>query len=175
VLLEHWGTQGLTAALDSTMKLSLVRDVVQSDARPSSNRQWWNSSPCSVEISMAVTIPTGSRIVSQQTDPLARKLAERLVAIAEDQPRLSALAVDPLRFAAELQRGEDRGYIVAIPLQSASPCRESALWTRRGRLYPLIDTRQHAIVRRGTPALTVDWDGTPRFLSEADLQQETSR
>jgi hypothetical protein len=175
VLLEHWGTQGLTAALDSTMKLSLVRDVVQSDARPSSNRQWWNSSPCSVEIPLAVTIPTGSRIVYQQTDPLARKLAERLVAIAEDQPRLSALAVDPLRFAAELQRGEDRGYIVAIPLQSASPCRESALWTRRGRLYPLIDTRQHAIVRRGTPALTVDWDGTPRFLSEADLQQETSR
>ena len=124
---------------------------------------------------MVGTTPTGSRIVYQQTDPIARQLAERLVAVADVRSPLSALASDPLRFAAELERGVDRGYIVAIPLQSASPCRESAQWTRRGRLYPLIETRQHAIVRQGSPALSVDWDGTPRFLSETDLQQETSR
>ncbi|MFL5531475.1 MAG: ABC transporter substrate-binding protein [Gemmatimonadales bacterium] len=175
VLLEHWGTQGLTAPLDSALQLSLARDVVQTDARPSSNRQWWNSSPCSVEISMQVTTPTGSRIVYQQADPIARQLAERLVAVADDRSPLSALAMDPLRFGAELEQGSDRGYIVALPLHSVSPCRESAKWTSRGRLYPLVDTRQHAIVRRGAPALTVDWDGTPRFLSETDLQQETSR
>ena len=175
VLLQHPGTQPPTAALDSSLKLSLVQDVVQTDARPSMSQQWWNSSSCSVEISMKATAPTVPRIVYQQTDPVARKLAERLVAIAEDQPPLSAVAVDPLRFAAELERGGNRGYILGIPLQSASPCRESAKWTRRGRLYPLIDTRQHVIVRRGSPALTVDWDGTPRFLVETDLQQETSR
>ena len=175
VLLQHAGTPPVTAALDSSLKLSLVQDVVQTDARPSANQLWWNSSPCSVEISMEATAPTGPRLVYQQNDPVARKLAERLVAIAEDQHPLSALAMDPSRFAAGLEQGGDRGYIVAIPLQSASPCRESAEWTRRGRLYPLIDTRQRAIVRRGSPALTVDWDGTPRFLSEADLQQETSR
>jgi len=124
---------------------------------------------------MEVRIPTGSRIVYQQGDPVARQLAERLVAVADDRSPLSALAADPLRFAAGLMRGEDRGYIVALPLQSASPCRESAEWTVKGRLYPLIDTRQHAIVRRGSPALTVDWDGTPRFVSDANSQQETSR
>ena len=174
-LLQHPGAQAVSTTLDSTLKLSLVRDVVQTDARPSASRHWWNSSPCSVEISMVGTTPTGSRIVYQQTDPVARQLAERLVAVADVRSPLSALASDPLRFAAELERGADRGYIVAIPLQSASPCRESAQWTRRGRLYPLIDTRQHAIVRRGSPPLSVDWDGTPRFLSETDLQQETSR
>jgi hypothetical protein len=175
VLVQRPGAQPVTAALDSTMKLSLVRDVVQTDARPASNRYWWSSSPCSIEISMEVTIPTGSRIVYQQGDPVARQLAERLVAVADDRSPLSALAADPLRFAAGLERGEDRGYIVALPLQSASPCREAAEWTGKGRLYPLIDTRQHAIVRRGSPALTVDWDGTPRFVSEANSQQETSR
>jgi extracellular solute-binding protein (family 5) len=174
-LLQHPGAQAVSTTLDSTLKLSLVRDVVQTDARPSASRHWWNSSPCSVEISMVGTTPTGSRIVYQQTDPVARQLAERLVAVADVRSPLSALASDPLRFAAELERGADRGYIVAIPLQSASPCRESAQWTRRGRLYPLIETRQHAIVRQGSPALSVDWDGTPRFLSETDLQQETSR
>ena len=174
-LLQHPGAQAVSTILDSTLKLSLVRDVVQTDARPSASRHWWNSSPCSVEISMVGTTPTGSRIVYQQTDPVARQLAERLVAVADVRSPLSALASDPLRFAAELERGADRGYIVAIPLQSASPCRESAQWTRRGHLYPLIETRQHAIVRQGSPALSVDWDGTPRFLSETDLQQETSR
>ena len=174
-LLQHPGAQAVSTTLDSTLKLSLVRDVVQTDARPSASRHWWNSSPCSVEISTVRTTPTGSRIVYQQTDPIARQLAERLVAVADVRSPLSALASDPLRFAAELERGADRGYIVAIPLQSASPCRESAQWTRRGRLYPLIETRQHAIVRQGSPALSVDWDGTPRFLSETDLQQETSR
>jgi hypothetical protein len=174
-LLQHPGAQVVSPTLDSTLKLSLVRDVVQTDARPSASRYWWNSSPCSVEVSMIGTTPTGSRIVYQQTDPVARQLAERMVAVANDRSPLSALASDPLRFAVELDRGADRGYIVAIPLQSASPCRQSSQWTGRGRLYPLIDTRQHAIVRRGSPALTVDWDGTPRFLSEADLQQETSR
>ena len=174
-LLQHPGAQAVSTTLDSTLKLSLVRDVVQTDARPSSDQTWWNSSPCSVEISTVPTTPTGSRIVYQQTDPIARQLAERLVAVADVRSPLSALASDPHRFAAKLERGSDRGYIVAIPLQSASPCRESAQWTRRGRLYPLIETRQHAIVRQGSPALSVDWDGTPRFLSETDLQQETSR
>jgi hypothetical protein len=174
-LLQHPGAQVVSPTLDSTLQLSLVRDVVQTDARPSASKHWWNSSPCSVEVSMVGTTPTGSRIFYQRTDPVARQLAERLVAVANDRSPLSALASDPLRFAAALERGADRGYIVAIPLQSASPCRQSAQWTGRGRLYPLIDTRQHAIVRRGSPALSVDWDGTPRFLSETDLQQETSR
>ena len=175
VLLQHPGAQPVTAALDSAMKLSLVRDVVQTDARPSSNRQWWNSSPCSVEILSESPWPTESRIVYQRTDPVARQLAERLAAVAEQRSPLSVLAVDPAGFATELQRGADRGYITAIPVHSAAPCRESAEWTGRWRVYQLIDTRQHAIVRRGSPALTVDWDGTPRFLTEADLNQETSR
>jgi hypothetical protein len=174
-LLQHPGAQAVSTTLDSTLKLSLVRDVVQTDARPASDQTWWNSNPCSVGVSMTVTSPTGPRILYQQTDPVARQLAERLVAVADDRSPLSALAMDPLRFGAELEQGSDRGYIVAIPLQSASPCHESAVWTRRGRLYPLIDTRQHAIIRRGSPALSVDWDGIPRFVSETDLQQETSR
>jgi hypothetical protein len=30
------------------------------------------------------------------------------------------------------------------------------------RIQPLIDTRAYAIVRKGSPPLTVEWDGTVR-------------
>jgi hypothetical protein len=35
---------------------------------------------------------------------------------------------------------------------------------------PLIDTRATAIVRRGSPGLRVDWDGTPRVLDKAEAR-----
>ena len=82
-LLQHPGAQAVSTTLDSTLKLSLVRDVVQTDARPASDQPWWNSNPCSVGVSMTVTRPTGSRILYQQTDLVARQLAERLVAVAD--------------------------------------------------------------------------------------------
>lgn len=174
-LLQRPGAEPIPALWDSTSRSSLARDAVQTDARPGQARYWWNYGPCAVEILMELTIPTAGRIVYQQTDPVARQLAERIVALAGTTSPLSAVGMDPDRFTSALTQGEDRGYIVAIPLHSASPCRESAEWTGRGHLYPLIDTRQQAIIRRGSPALTVDWDGTPRLPFDSDSKEESLR
>ena len=35
-------------------------------------------------------------------------------------------------------------------------------------VLPLIDTRPHAVLRRGSPALAVEWDGAVRPAEPAD-------
>jgi hypothetical protein len=168
-LLQHPGTLPLNVGIgDSTVLQSLARDAVQTDARPAQTRAWWGYGPCAIETLMEVTIPTATRILYPTPDPVARQLAERIVALAGDHPPLNAVGVNSVQFAEALKRGNDRGYIVALPFRSASPCRESAEWTGIGRLQPLIDTRQRAIVRRGSPPLSVDWDGTVRVQSQDD-------
>jgi hypothetical protein len=67
-------------------------------------------------------------------------------------------------FSAARTLGSERGYVLSLPHRPLTPCAEAAIWTGKGHLVPLIDTRPHAIVRRGSPQLTVDWDGTVRAL-----------
>ncbi|HEU4680381.1 MAG TPA: hypothetical protein VFS51_01465, partial [Gemmatimonadales bacterium] len=63
---------------------------------------------------------------------------------------------------AALRSDSERAYLLALPRQSLSPCRDSDEWRLGASALPLIDTRAHAIVRRGAPPLTLDWDGTVR-------------
>ncbi|HET9727663.1 MAG TPA: hypothetical protein VFP28_12160, partial [Gemmatimonadales bacterium] len=100
-------------------------------------------------------------------DPTARELAERLVAVAEGAaPTVRPL--DPDSFAAALRRGGAGGFIVSGPVVSAAPCVESAGWPAGARVIPLVETRAHAIVRRGAPPLAVEWDGAVRLAEPAD-------
>jgi hypothetical protein len=171
-LLRHWGSAlRVAGSLDSAARLSLARDAVQTEARPAQSQAWWNNGPCALSVSMKAAVPTATRVVYQTTDPVARQLAERIVALAGDRPPLSVMGLDPVRFADALERGNDAGYIVALPFRSVAPCRESAEWTRRGYPEPLIDTRSRAIVRRGSPALTVDYDGTLRIVPPGNTME----
>ena len=116
---------------------------------------------------MKVTVPTVSRVVYARDDEVARQLAERIIALAP-RSALTAVGLDPPQFARARHNGEDRAYIVAVPLRPLSPCREAADLTSQGSVVPLIDTRARAIVRRGSPPLTVDWDGTVRVVRYDD-------
>jgi hypothetical protein len=153
------------ASYDESFRRSLAQDAVRVDARPAQIRSWWNG-PCSMETLMEVTVPTASRVAYAQGDEAARQLAERIIALAPDSAPLTAVGLDPTQFARARYYGEDRAYIVAVPLRPLSPCRESADLTNRERVMPLIDTRARAIVRRGSPPLTVDWDGTVRVVPD---------
>jgi hypothetical protein len=175
VFLQHPGTEPLHASLtDSVMRQSLARDAVQTDARPAESWWTWRRGCPMISTTMELPIPRAGRIAYQRTDPVARQLAERIVALAAEDPPLTAVAVPPEQFAGELQHGNDRGYIVALPLRSASPCRELLEWSKLGHLEPLIDTRQRAIVRRGSPALTTDYDGSVRVVP-SDVPLERAR
>ena len=105
----------------------------------------------------------GGRIVYRRDDKVARGLAERIVALTRDTVQLRTAALGPAEFAAALRGQRDRGYVLDLPRQALAPCHELAALPMRSTIQPLIDTRATAIVRRGSPALTVDWDGTVRL------------
>ncbi|MGH7515480.1 MAG: hypothetical protein ACREOQ_21460, partial [Gemmatimonadales bacterium] len=112
--------------------------------------------------------PSSSRaIVYPAGDATARALAERLVALAPP----SGMAVRGLEsdsLSAALRRGDARAFVVSGPAATAGPCTESSGWPAGTRAVPLVETRPHAIVRRGAPPLAVEWDGAVRLAEPGD-------
>ncbi|HEY0350707.1 MAG TPA: hypothetical protein VGC48_01220, partial [Gemmatimonadales bacterium] len=97
-------------------------------------------------------------------DAVARGLAERLVALAGTGSSVRAAALDPQELAAALRDQTERAVVIAVPRESLAPCHDASAWPGGSSIQPLIDTRARAIIRRGSPPLTVDWDGTLRAL-----------
>ena len=84
------------------------------------------------------------------------------MALTEPGAGLRAIGLEASELTTLLRRGAERAYILALPRQTLEPCREIAAFPPGARIHPLIDTRAYAIVRKGAPPLTVDWDGTVR-------------
>jgi extracellular solute-binding protein (family 5) len=164
ILLQPSGAQPLTVASDS-VRWSLARDAVRAEARPAEPPFWWDSlAACPVVAGPDGQRLSASRIVYPRDDEAARGLAERLVALAGTGTSLRAAALGPAEFAAALRDRTERAYVIAASRESLAPCRDASAWPSGASIQPLIDTRARAIVRRGSPGLTVDWDGTVRVL-----------
>jgi hypothetical protein len=133
---------------------------------------------------------TSSRVVYRRDEPVARALAERLVALAASGgdssltvlapelmrvgARATAVALTPNELDAALRSGSELAFVVAVPLRTGAPCRAvehllaAAPWLGRdsaggdvaGTIAPLVDTRPHAIVRRDRLTLVITWDST---------------
>jgi hypothetical protein len=126
------------------------------------------------------------RIVYDRGDSVARALSERLVALANaPSDRLAAMApqiagggpiraagLDAVQLERALAGGGETAYVVAFPVRVVTPCATAraiaseAPWLSDGtadgladRIWPLVETRARAIVRRGAVGLTVDWVG----------------
>jgi hypothetical protein len=136
--------------------------------------------PAALEPAQRPALRLSGRIVYDQSDSVARALAERIVALtatrsAESNQMLAALLPGdrsrPLQTAAlpepvlpsALARGDDAGYILAIDRYDGctglSMLREQAPWMTRDNPVPLVDTRARALVRTGRSHLTMEWDG----------------
>lgn len=164
VLLQSASAQPLSLAHEDADRSSLARDAVSADARAAEPPFWWTAAT-SCPVGPASTVSAISpRVVYTRGDEAARGLAERIVAVAGAGTGLRATGVPPADFATMLRTGSDLAYVVALPRQTLAPCRASAAWPAQARMLPLIDTRAYAIVRRGAPPLSVDWDGTVRVL-----------
>ena len=144
-----------------SVKRSLARDVAQADARAAEPSFWRRHCP-STQLSYVVPPPISPRIVYSRDDNVARGLAERIVALTRDSVPLRSVGLDRAELAAALRDQHDRGYVLDLPRQLAAPCYEFAGLPESAQIQPLIDTRAHAIVRKGAPPLAVDWDGTVR-------------
>ena len=52
--------------------------------------------------------------------------------------------------------------MVDLPKVALAPCREAGLWPAGSNVVPLVETRESAVIRRGIPALAIEYDGTIR-------------
>jgi hypothetical protein len=76
---------------------------------------------------------------------------------------VTAQALAPAGFALALRAGSARAFVVGVPTHEPVPCRQTATWPDSAAVIPLVETRAQLVVRRGTPALVSDWDGTVRL------------
>lgn len=139
----------------------------------------------------AASVATDDRIAYREGDTVARELAERLVALAAagspalaalapslaGRSRLRATAVARDAFAHAMATGRDAGYVLPLPVRAPtacqtaggpstdSPARGAAAGSRS--IIPLVDTRAHVIVRRGSMGLAVDSLGAFTLLAPA--------
>ena len=154
-------------AIDSSVafRSGLARDVVRDDARASEGQHWWSDTTgCTTTTIRSTPTSVGpSRVAYPRDEPVARALAERLVAVLGGRATAAALA--PNAFASALVSGSELAYVFPLPRKTVDRCRsmnellERASWLgSRGAITALIDTRLHAVVRRNTLNLAFTWD-----------------
>jgi hypothetical protein len=155
------GLGSLVPADSAAFRAGLARDAVRAEARGAEPPFWWEGmAPCPPTDTLPFSRgPIGSNaVVYAREDPVARALAERVVALS-DQSVTAAGSLPGRSMARALREGVGRAYVVAVPRPALVPCREAARWPAGSTLIPLIDTRMSVIVRRGVPRLTVELDG----------------
>jgi hypothetical protein len=152
-------------------RTSLARDAVRADARASESPVWWTKGCENTQPPVAAPPVAGRQSIAYRADdPVARGLAERLVAVGR---RATASALSAAEFNRALYAGNGLGFIIALPKPSIAPCFDltalssSAPWLGAGpiadALVPLVDTRDRAVMKRDRVSASVDWDGTLRM------------
>jgi hypothetical protein len=162
VLLQPASAVPLLQGMTDLDRRSLARDAVSADARAAEPPFWWTENPSCPGKAASGSRTTSSRIAYVQGDPIARALAERLVALAAPGIQLTSVGLEQSQFDAALRQESERAYVVGLPRQTLTPCREAAGFPGNARVEPLIDSRAYAIVRNGAPPLSIEWDGTLR-------------
>lgn len=154
---------GRDSVTQARFRAALARDAVRVDARGAEPPFEWPAPPgCPADISGAGALRP--RIVYPLTDSTARALAERIVAIAS--VRLTPAGLDEAALAAALRASTAAAFILPLPRLPPASCHEVPTLPTGATVTPLIDTRAHLILRRGTARVTVDADGLPRILPD---------
>ncbi len=157
---------------------ALARDAVTADARGAVRPFAWLTEPsCVTPPALSSTTPR-SIVVYAAGDAIARQLAERIVALTAGgarpawlptrlaqgapAPRVAPIVVDSIADA--LETGRAAAAVIALSRDPRARCGTvNAPLPWRG--IPLLDSRAHVIVRRGSgAAFTVGVDGSLRFM-----------
>lgn len=182
---------GPATALPQPLRQKLAEDAVPGEAQGSTYDfpAVWDGCPADARSAAAAPpqrpgASQSRRIVHDQSDPVARALAERIVVLAStrsaenaplvaaliqgDQPRTVQTAALPgAVLPSALMRGDDAGYVIALEIfngcAEVASLREQAGWLTRDNPVPLVDTRTRALLRKGRSGLTIEWDGALRI------------
>ena len=185
VLLTPGRARGIPPLSDDQRE-ALAHDAVRGDARGARGPFWWQG-PSDCAVTSAAGSPNRPlftpRIVYDASDDVARDLAERFVGLVRagspgaapflnvllpDRPRRTYQRATGLtgELLAQARRvGTDAGFIVALDSHPIDPCRDLKLltadwpWLDPETIVPLVETRLHAIMRRGRVGVTAEGDG----------------
>jgi hypothetical protein len=144
------------ASLSAELKDGLADDAVRRDARGCDMPFWWEDvDECenlSAPFASLMDVPSGlftpgpRRVLYDAADPVARDLAERIVALAsgntlessdtaelvaavpgltDDWLGIAAEAVSDFQLALSLRNGDDFAYVLSLPHRAADPCFEA--------------------------------------------------
>lgn len=147
-------------ALTAGLRQELARDAVEVEARPAEKPVPWDRCP---------RLPVGGRprltgIVVPAGDPVARALAERLVALTPLREQQRVMALPASEWDSVLAAGGATAFVVRLDRSPGSGCEPMPPIPAGATLSPLIEVRPTAILRPGTPAFLVRGDGTIRVL-----------
>jgi hypothetical protein len=170
----------ITAQLDQADRLALARDAVRSEAQGPEASAWWAERSCQPLFPARVLAATaGARVAFPRGDAVARDLAERLVARADDEltvllgevpASVRTAGLDGAALSAALAGGGELAFVLPLPRAPADGCRAMAgllarapwLSTGDGSLadavVPLVETRSYLLLR-GPADVRVDRDG----------------
>src|SRR5207245_2537113 len=148
----------------SALRLETLPQAVHVEARPAQadDGGFWlvDLKRCGLAAEAPSThAPPRRRIVYEQADRDARDLAARLVGLAALGRGAVVAGLAPAAFEPAFRSGAEAAYVLRVRRRTVDPCaaaRELPAWVPRGSITPLIDTRTHALVRRGLPRLSVD-------------------
>ena len=146
--------------LTDRLRAELAGEVVRAEARPAADSGWWNSGICSVQIPRpSVRLPD---IMVPAQDPVARAIAERLVALA---PAGSLRRITPLSRSSldAALRQPASAFVVPLPRGSPSDCQVVSPLPAGGRFIPLVDLRTSVILGPGALPFLINRDGSIRF------------
>ena len=154
------------------LRLESLREAVHGDARPAEwsgpGRFWFTDLHlCGVAAGRDTLGTAGRRrrIVYDQSDRSAADLAARLVGLGVLGRGAVTAGVPTSGFEPSLRAGTDAAYVLDLQRRVYDVCRaalELPPWSSAATIEPLLDVRSHAVVRRGLPRMTLDWDGTIR-------------
>jgi hypothetical protein len=158
----------LAALVDSSraagFRASLARDAVRADSRASNVPTWTEERGCTI-------VHTGSPVPSSVSkyrglliyplgDRTAQDLAARLVALVPRRLRWRAMGMGPKDLQQALEAAPGAAFVLPGSYPDGVSCQELLQPVIR---LPLVDTRVHAVLRRGSPAWVVDGDGVLRM------------
>jgi len=176
------GTDSIGGSAWRDVSDALRTDLAEDPFRPPRDRYWWDGLSRCREANRSWVRDTArsDRLVYRGSDPVARDLAERLVALGSSLPPHAgalrgaiAAGLSDLAFERALAVGSDRGYIVELPTGVLDPCGAAFDVTRSipwidaeqvgSAIIPLAEARFTALVRNGAGPFVLGWDGLPVF------------
>jgi hypothetical protein len=178
-------TAGPVQPLSASQRNALAREAVRGEARGAEPPFWMDAAtacPAAMPQARPNDAPKMRRVVYELGDETARDLAERIVALSGTRSADAAAALDGLlprshqslqqaigltgaALASARSSGTDAGYVLAVARISANIC--DALdavvrqlpWLDVRAAVALVDTRPHAVIRRGRSGIHHEGDG----------------